>query len=305
MRAQQAHAAIHLDVDLDEGGRPGDPGAQIVGGGDLGVRQRDLADLFAFVVGQLAVHQLDQGQARQLRRGIDDPDADGGAEQRIEDIEAKDAAQHQRRDDAAVEDQIAAIVQFVGGDRDRAGAAHDMPLIEDQRHRHRDRKHHDRDACRRVMHRGRRDHPAHRLGQQQQRAADDERRLAEHGERLGLAVAKAMLAIGRGHRMAHREQIDDRGDEVEQRVDQARQQRHRAGIEPGREFDRDQHHGDGDRGIGRPAPQPVRRRPVDQGKSRSRRHPSPSRTNNQRSCRREGRSCQNSIRCGITRKPDQ
>ena len=110
---------------------------------------------------------------------------------------------------------------------------------------------------RRVLDRGRVDQPAHRLDQQQQRAAGDERRLAEHRQRLGLAVAEAMLAIGGAQRVAHREQVDDRGDDVEQRIDQARQQRDRAGVEPRGELDRDQQHCDRDRGVGRAPAQPV------------------------------------------------
>ena len=96
-----------------------------------------------------------------------------------------------------------------------------------------------------------------RLGEQQHRAAGDEGRLAEHRQRLGLAVAEAMLAVGRAHRMAHRDQVDQRRGGIEQRVDKARQQRDRAGFEPGGEFDRDQQRRDRDRGVGRQPPQPV------------------------------------------------
>ncbi len=55
------------------------------------------------------------------------------------------------------------------------------------------------------------DQPAHRLGQQQERTAGDERGLAQHRQRFGLAMAEAMLAIGRAHGVAHRNQVDDRG----------------------------------------------------------------------------------------------
>ena len=130
MRADQAHPAVHLDMDLDEGGRPGDPGAQIMRGDHVGMRLRDRADLLALLVGQLVIHQLEQRQPRQLHRGIDDPDADRGAEQRVEQRQIEGARQDQRGDDAEIQDEIAAVMQLVGADRDRAGAPHDMALIE-------------------------------------------------------------------------------------------------------------------------------------------------------------------------------
>ncbi len=61
------------------------------------------------------------------------------------------------------------------------------------------------------------------------------------------------------------EEIDHRGGGVDQRVDEARQQRDRAGAEPGGEFGGDQHHRDRQRGIGRAHPQALRRRGRDRG----------------------------------------
>src|SRR5215831_1646557 len=50
MRPDQAQPPIHLDVELDKGGRPSDAGAQIMSGGHVGVRLRDRADSLALVV---------------------------------------------------------------------------------------------------------------------------------------------------------------------------------------------------------------------------------------------------------------
>ena len=61
MRSQEAQRAVHFDMDLDEGGRPGDARTQIMGGDDIGMRLRDCADLFALLIEQLMIHQLEQG----------------------------------------------------------------------------------------------------------------------------------------------------------------------------------------------------------------------------------------------------
>jgi hypothetical protein len=127
-----------------------------------------------------------------------------------------ESAEHQCRDNAEVQDHVAAVMQFVGADRYGSGAAHDAALVKYQSDRHHDREHHDYDAERRVGNRGRFDQPAHRFGEQQQRAAGDKGGLAQHRQRLGLAVAKAMLAVGRRHRVSHGEEIDHRSYGVEQ-----------------------------------------------------------------------------------------
>ena len=54
--------------------------------------------------------------------------------------------EHQRRDHREVEEEIALIVDGVGADRDRAGAADDGALIGDQRQRDHDRGERNGDA---------------------------------------------------------------------------------------------------------------------------------------------------------------
>ncbi len=52
VRPDQAHIAIHFDMDLDKRGWPGNPSPQIMRGGNVGCALRDRADLLAFVIGQ-------------------------------------------------------------------------------------------------------------------------------------------------------------------------------------------------------------------------------------------------------------
>src|ERR1051326_1921641 len=105
-----------------------------------------------------------------------------------------------------------------------------------------------------------------------------------------------MLAVGGNDRLAHGEEVDQRGGGVDERVDKARQQRDRVGADPNDELGRDQHRRDGEGGGGRAPPHPARRGWLAQEKSRVWRQASPSRVTSTRSCSRNGRSCQNSMR---------
>ena len=51
VRFQQGQPAIHLNVQLDERGRPSDPGLDVVDGGDLLVALSDRADAGALFIG--------------------------------------------------------------------------------------------------------------------------------------------------------------------------------------------------------------------------------------------------------------
>ena len=61
--------------------------------------------------------------------------------------------------------------------------------------------------------------PFDRLQGEKHHRAGNEHRLAQPGQGFRLAVAKAVLAIGRLHGMMHGQQIDRRGAEIEQRID--------------------------------------------------------------------------------------
>ena len=57
----------------------------------------------------------------------------------------------------------------------------------------------------------------------------DQHDLDQRGQRLGLAVAEAMVVVGGQRRDAHPEERDQAGDEVERGVGEAAEHRHRAG----------------------------------------------------------------------------
>jgi hypothetical protein len=75
---------------------------------------------------------------------------------------------------------------------------------------------------------------------QYERRSEDEGHLHEAGQRLGLAVAEAVLRIRRHERLPDRDQVDDRGGGIERGVEQARQHADRAGLEERAELEHDQ-----------------------------------------------------------------
>ena len=81
---------------------------------------------------------------------------------------------------------------------------------------------------------------------------------AETGERFRLAVAEAMLPVGRLGGVADGDQVDHRGREIEQRIDQRRQQADRTGRDIGDGLGADQNRRDRDRGDGGQLLQAVR-----------------------------------------------
>ena len=90
---------------------------------------------------------------------------------------------------------------------------------------HQDQRGHGRDdgngdADQSVLQRLRRNQSLDGFGHQQERRAADEGALHKPGQRLRLAVAETMLAVGRRQRVAHGEQIDEGHDDVERRIHQ-------------------------------------------------------------------------------------
>src|SRR5262245_26545290 len=105
-------------------------------------------------------------------------------------------------------------MQLVGADGYRSSVTNDVPLVKDESDRDRDREDRYGDPRRWVLDGDRQDQPPDRFRKQQHRAADDKGGLPQDGERLRLAMAKAVLAVGRAHRVADRKEIDQRGDRV-------------------------------------------------------------------------------------------
>ena len=111
-----------------------------------------------------------------------------------------------------------------------------------QRHRH------DPDDA--FFDRGGMDQPVAGLEHDEDHRCGDERRLAEAGQRLGLAVPEAMLAVGRGQRVADGEERDQRGHGVDARIGERGQHGHRIGHQPRHHLHGDQRQRDRDRGVG-------------------------------------------------------
>ena len=166
--------------------------------------------------------------------------------------------QQQRADHAEVDQQIRLVVQCVGADCDRPGSADHRALEKDERQRRHDRQQHHRDTDRLVADRLALHQPCAGLHQQEHGGAGDEGGLSETGERFRLSVAEAVLPVGRLGGLANGDQVDHRGREIEQRIDQRRQQADRAGRDIGNGLGADQHRRDRDRGDGGELLQAVR-----------------------------------------------
>ena len=131
-------------------------------------------------------------------------------------------------------------MRHVGTDGDRAGPLHDVALERHQAERERDRQPADQQADLLLAHLMGIDQAlAHR---QQQRAArsGDEAGLHQARQRLGLAMAEAVVGVGRDQRLADGEERHQRAHEVERGVDQRRQHAHRIGDPPRRQLGGDQ-----------------------------------------------------------------
>jgi len=124
-------------------------------------------------------------------------------------------------------------MERVGLDRERARRAHDIALVLQQHEGDHDREPHDRDPERSVVHRLHVDKPVPGLEDEEDRGARDEGRLAQPGERLRLAMTEAVLAVGRHERVANGHEIDDGGSDIEQRIDEGGEERHRIGHQIG------------------------------------------------------------------------
>ena len=110
---------------------------------------------------------------------------------------------------------------------------------------HREAHHRDADPERFDL--GADDEPVGRLVDDDPGADEDQHPLDRRRQALDLLVAVGVLGVGRLVGFADRDEGDDRGDEVDQRVDRLGEDRDRAGDRPGRQLDRDQDRVGGDR----------------------------------------------------------
>ena len=75
--------------------------------------------------------------------------------------------------------------------------------------------------------------------------ADNATRLPQACQGLGLAVAITVVIIRRTQGVVHRQQVEQGGGAVQQRIGQPRQQAHRAAHPPGNRLGQGQAEGDG------------------------------------------------------------
>ena len=214
---------------------------------------------------EFVVHQLFDGAAYDLVRGMDDDARDHDRDDRVGEPPAHGHRQHQRRDHADIRQDVGGVVQGIGLDRGRAGEPRDPALIGHKRRGDEDGEDHDADPHRRAFDRLRLDDAADRLDDEEDRRRCDEDRLAEPCQRLRLAMAEAVFAVRRLERLAHGEEVDERGEHVHHRVGERREQAHGIRGKPGAELGGDHQGGGGNREIGRPTHQPARTLGLDLG----------------------------------------
>ena len=125
-----------------------------------------------------------------------------------------------------------------------------MALIENQQDGDRDREEHHDQGRDGVLDRFGLGDTARRLDHQEQGRRGNEGALGQARQRLGLAVAEAVLGIGGGQCLANGEQVQAGGEKIECRIGKAGQHRHRMGGEIGHRLDRHQQDSDRNRGDG-------------------------------------------------------
>ena len=127
----------------------------------------------------------------------------------------------------------------------------DHPVLQhQQRHGHHQRKHDHAYADPGRAHRLGVFQPLHRLEGDQHCTHANKQRLCHARQRLGLAVAVAVVLIGGAQRVMHREQIEKRGHSVKQRVGEAGEHADRTAEPPGDGLGHDQQAGHRHRGAG-------------------------------------------------------
>ncbi|MNH12897.1 hypothetical protein D3C79_724510 [compost metagenome] len=97
--------------------------------------------------------------------------------------------------------------------------------------------------------------PFHRLYTDQHRTDRNEQRLGHAGHGFGLAVAVAVVVIGRAQGVVHGQQIEKGGHAIQRRIGQPGQQADRTAEPPGHRLGQDQDTGHRQRGAGGQAQQ--------------------------------------------------
>jgi hypothetical protein len=120
-------------------------------------------------------------------------------------------------------------MQLVGIDRDRPGGTDDVALIRDEAERQNDGNERDADAdigaARQVV-----DAELHdRARTDRDRRAEDDERLHQRGDRLGFAVAEAVILVGGLRREPDRVKSDEAREQIEPGVGERPEHRHRPG----------------------------------------------------------------------------
>ena len=241
-----AHGPVarHPDVELDEVVRPAGPRPQVVQPVELGMLGRRGEEGGALLLGPFAVHQLVDGMARGAPRPEQQPRRDDQPEDRVGPDQPDELVERQRHDHRGVEQQVGLVMNAVGGDRDRPGPRDHVPLVEDQQERrgHGDERHPDAQLGR--GRRGARHQPFDRAIADPARRQRDQHDLDQGDERLGLAVAEAMVVIGGKRRDPHPGKRHHAGDQVERGVGKAAEHRHRGGRPRRPCLEPEQQHGD-------------------------------------------------------------
>ncbi len=181
-----------------------------------------------------------------------EPEGDQHAEDRVGPGQVGILVQHKRNDDRSVEHEIGGVVQAIGRDRDGTRPLHHMPLIGDQRQRRSNRD--ERNSDSKLGRAGLRtvDQADDRLVADEQRRQGDQDDLDQGSERLRLAVAEAMVGVGRRRGDADTHQNDEAGKQIEAAVRQRSEHRHRGGFDGGPNLqtnERDRHDDTGESGA--------------------------------------------------------
>ncbi len=228
---------VHLDVHVGpRGARP-----QLVHAADLGVGGHAADDLGSGAIGQLVVEQLPGGVAEYRDRPPDQP---AGHHQACRGVHARRVEQGGHADADQGDDVGGDVHQVVGPiprDGDRLGLGQDPALGAGQGQGQQQRNPHHRHGPALGLDRLGRDQVAHGLLADQGRGGEHQARLQQAGEGFTLAVAVAVLAVGRSGGVAHRDEGPERGDDIERRIRQGGQGRHRPRGQPGQELDQGQH----------------------------------------------------------------
>ena len=253
MGVVDAHRARHHQVELDEGGAPGVPRAEVVrlerAFRLLGDR---LADLLQHVVGHRLVHQPADRLPHQHPSPPQDVQRDESGDDRIEHQPAgegdqRDADQHAERGDDIGEQMVR-----IGEQRRRAPPA---PNAKQQEAPHRiddGGETVDRQAKRRRIDRLRVEIAEIGLAQDGKRGDHDQHAFHHRRQIFDLVMAVGVVGVGRHRAQAHGKEGRHRGRDIDDALRRVGIKRHAAGDAIGRIFEREHQHADGNAAKGQP-----------------------------------------------------